>query len=103
MHADPHKNSCHCFRSGVAYDGCWRTNSFPRIGLIKKIEKAINKGKVKSARSDVPKLKSEVEKLKAYFREDPKSKGPKWAKAARNSLPPLTAKRMPPNKICGAA
>ena len=44
--------------------------------LIKKVEAALKSGKVKSARSDIPKLKAEVEKMKACFKVEPKPAAP---------------------------
>jgi chromosome segregation ATPase len=51
--------------------------------LIKKVETALKNGKVKSVRSDIPKLKGEVEKMKACFKVEPKAKAPPKAKPGK--------------------
>ncbi|KZK88764.1 hypothetical protein PsAD46_00828 [Pseudovibrio sp. Ad46] len=51
--------------------------------LIKKVETALKNGKVKSVRSDIPKLKGEVEKMKACFKVEPKAKAPPKGKSGK--------------------
>jgi len=51
--------------------------------IMTKVDAALKNGKVKSVRSDIPKLKAEVEKMKACFKEEPKPKAPPKGKAGK--------------------